>query len=102
MDPGNFRYRECYGGGALWDLGPYAVSVGRILFGGEPTAIAGQVLTRGGPDDVDTAFNLAATYSDGRSAVGHFGFNTVYRNRLDRSEERRVGKESRTRTSTEH
>src|SRR5205085_2558452 len=35
LDPTNFRYRRALGGGALWDVGPYAVSVGRTFFGDE-------------------------------------------------------------------
>ncbi len=35
-DPGNFRNVLEYGGGALYDIGCYAVSVARTLFGREP------------------------------------------------------------------
>jgi predicted dehydrogenase len=83
MDPANFRYRRDLGGGALWDLGPYASCVGRLFFAEEPENIVGRVLQRGGPDHVDTAFSMLATYDGGRSVVGHFGFDTVYRNRVD-------------------
>ncbi|MBM2812161.1 MAG: oxidoreductase, partial [Chloroflexi bacterium] len=83
MDPANFRYRRALGGGCLWDLGPYASAVGRVFFGGEPQSVACTVLAYGGADDVDVAFNMLADYSDGRSVVGHYGFDTVYRNRLD-------------------
>ncbi len=83
MDPANFRYRRALGGGALWDLGPYASAVGRLFYGEEPEYVAAQVLARGGPDDVDIAFSIMATYTAGRSVVGHFGFDTVYCNRVD-------------------
>lgn len=77
----NFRYKAGCDGGALWDLGPYAVTPGRIFFGEEPQEIACRVTGEG--DEVETSFSVLMTYSDGRSMVGHFGFNTGYRNRLD-------------------
>jgi predicted dehydrogenase len=83
LDASNFRYQRALGGGALWDVGPYAVSVGRVFFGGEPTDVACQVLERDGPDDVETAFSVLLAYRDGQSVVGQFGFNSVYRNRVD-------------------
>jgi predicted dehydrogenase len=83
MAPANFRYRRALGGGALWDLGAYASCVGRLLFEAEPDEVYGRVLARGGPDDVDTAFTMMATYPGGRSVTGHFGFDTVYANRVD-------------------
>jgi dTDP-3,4-didehydro-2,6-dideoxy-alpha-D-glucose 3-reductase len=83
LDASNFRYQQALGGGALWDVGPYAISVGRTFFGGEPETVACQVLEHGGPDPVETAFSVLLTYSGGRSVVGQFGFNSVYRNRVD-------------------
>lgn len=79
----NFRYVRALGGGALWDLGPYAVSAGRIFFGDRPVAVACQILSWGGEDHVETAFSLLTTFPDGRALVGHFGWDTVYRNRLE-------------------
>lgn len=77
----NFRYRAILDGGALWDLGPYAVTPGRLFFGTEPEEVVCRVTEWG--DEVETAFSVLVTYGDGRSTVGHFGFNTGYRNRLD-------------------
>ncbi|MBN1811732.1 MAG: Gfo/Idh/MocA family oxidoreductase [Anaerolineae bacterium] len=77
----NFRYQAAADGGALWDLGPYAVTPGRLFFGAEPEEIFGRVTEWG--TEVETGFSLLMTYSDGRSMAGHFGFNTGYRNRLD-------------------
>ena len=56
MEPDNFRYRRALGGGALWDLGPYAAAVGRVFLDDEPASVACRVLARGGPDGVETAF----------------------------------------------
>ena len=83
LDPANFRYRRALGGGALWDLGPYAASVGRLFFGAEPETVSCVILGRGGPDAVDTAFAMLTTFPGGGSVVGSFGFGTVYRNRVD-------------------
>ena len=43
LDPANIRNVAEYGGGALMDIGCYAVNVARMLFGGEPTAVTGLV-----------------------------------------------------------
>jgi predicted dehydrogenase len=83
LDPDNFRYRRALGGGALWDLGPYAVSIGRVLFGESPLAFQAHVTSTGGVDDVETGFSILGSYPGGKSLVGHFGFDTVYRNRVD-------------------
>lgn len=81
MDPTNFRYRSVLGGGALWDVGPYAVATGRIFFGEEPTVVACQTLARGG-EDVEIAFSALQVFPSGGSLVGHFGFDAAYCNRL--------------------
>jgi predicted dehydrogenase len=75
------RWRAEWGGGALWDLGPYAVTPGRLLFDAEPMAITAQAVT---PADreVDTSFSLLMTYPGDRVLVGHFGMGTAYVNRL--------------------
>ena len=76
----NFRYQKQLGGGALWDLGPYAVSPGRLFFDDEPDEVFCRVGTRSAVTGVDTSFSMLATFPGGRSMVGHFDFNTEYRN----------------------
>lgn len=83
LNPEDFRYRKDLGGGALWDTGPYAVSVGRLFFESEPEEVFCKILSRGGKDDVDISFSVLATYPDGKSMVGHFGFTTEYINQLN-------------------
>lgn len=83
LDYDNFRYKKELGGGALWDLGAYAVTPGRVFFNADPTEVFCQVRTRDRKRDIDTSFSLLAIYSEGRSMVGHFGFNTEYRNHLN-------------------
>lgn len=76
----NFRYQRALGGGALNDLGPFAVSAGRTFFGAEPEEICCRVTALGA--EVDTAFSLMLTYPEGRSLTGHFGFDAGYVNHL--------------------
>ncbi|MBI4576666.1 MAG: Gfo/Idh/MocA family oxidoreductase [Planctomycetes bacterium] len=83
VPPGDFRLRGELGGGALLDLGPYAVSPGRVLFEAEPLAVDCRVLARDAATGVETAFAVVATYPGGRGLAGHFGIaGTEYRNRL--------------------
>lgn len=79
----NFRWQRHLGGGALWDLGPYAVSPGRLFFNAEPDEIVCRVCTKNQATGVDTSFSVLAVYPGGRSMVGHFDFNTEYRNGIN-------------------
>ncbi|HWB95995.1 MAG TPA: Gfo/Idh/MocA family oxidoreductase [Bryobacteraceae bacterium] len=81
LSPQNFRYRAELGGGALWDLGPYAVTPGRIFFESPPSGIHAWRLSAN--DEVDTSFSMVGVYPDGRSCIGSFGYTTGYINRLD-------------------
>jgi len=81
LPPDNYRWQAALGGGALWDLGPYAVSLGRVLFGGEPETIRAQVVARSG--EVDAAFTYWAGYAGGRAIAGHMGFDTAYANSVE-------------------
>lgn len=81
LPAGNFRHRADRGGGALYDLGAYAVSPGRVFFDAEPDQMACHILSRG--PDVETAFVCQMTYPGGKSFTGTFGFDTGYANRLD-------------------
>jgi len=82
LNPEDFRFKKRLGGGALWDLGPYAVSVGRLFFKEEPKEVFCRICSWGGSDNIETSFSMLMTYSDGRSIIGHFGFDTEYRNYL--------------------
>lgn len=73
--PENFRQQPELGGGAVLDLGPYAVSIGRVFFGDSPL----KLISSGSY----SAFSLLANYNDSRSLVGHFGMTTGYINRLE-------------------
>lgn len=78
----NFRNNAELGGGAAWDLGPYAVSIARFIFN-QPLHRLSAVLTSTHPQTgADTGFTLLAACEDGSSMVGHFGFDTQYTNKL--------------------
>jgi predicted dehydrogenase len=83
LNPQDFRnYRES-GGGALWDLGPYAVAVGREFFGSDPEEVIGVALSHNAGAAIDTAFSALLTYPGGKSVAGQFGFDTEYRNQAN-------------------
>jgi predicted dehydrogenase len=44
-DPGNIRNQVAHGGGAVMDIGCYAVNVSRMLFAAEPVAVTARVRT---------------------------------------------------------
>lgn len=79
--PENFRYQRSLGGGAIMDTAPYAVSVARYFFNAEPEQVFCVVNERK-EDGLDIEYSLMMQYSDGRSMIGHFGFNTEYINQV--------------------
>jgi dTDP-3,4-didehydro-2,6-dideoxy-alpha-D-glucose 3-reductase len=80
LEEKNFRYKKEYGGGALLDLGPYAISSGITFFGEQPIEVFSTINRTGGLEGVETSFSILANYSQGRTMVGHFGFDTEYVN----------------------
>ncbi|MFF0428473.1 Gfo/Idh/MocA family protein [Streptomyces sp. NPDC004520] len=77
----DFRFDRARGGGAFADTGPYLASLGRVLWQAEPEQL--NVLVGERTDDgLETAYSVLASYPGGRTAVGHFGFTTVYQNTL--------------------
>ena len=79
--PENFRYQKTLGGGAIMDTAPYAVSVARYFLGGEPEQVFCIVNERQ-KDGLDIEYSLLMKYADGKSMIGHFGFNTEYINQV--------------------
>lgn len=79
--PENFRYQKSLGGGAIMDTAPYAVSVARYFLGGEPEQVFCIVNERQ-DDGLDIEYSLLMQYNDGKSMIGHFGFNTEYINQV--------------------
>lgn len=81
MPADNFRMQKAAGGGMLWDLGPYAVSASRVLFGEAPVEVVAHAHRAEGAA-VDTAFHVMMRYANGASLMGRFGMHTAYVNRL--------------------
>lgn len=81
VPPDDWRWDASTGGGAIADLGPYAVSVGRVLWDTEPTSVSLVVNSRA-HSGVVSSFSVLAEYSGGRSVIGRFGFTMPYRNDL--------------------
>lgn len=79
--PENFRYQKALGGGAIMDTAPYAVSVARYFLGGEPDQVFCIVNERQA-DGLDIEYSLLMQYDNGKSMIGHFGFNTEYINQV--------------------
>lgn len=79
--PNNFRYQKVLGGGAIMDTAPYAVSVGRYFFGSKPEKVSCIVSERQ-EDGLDIEYSLLMSYPDGKTMIGHFGFNTEYINQV--------------------
>lgn len=77
----NFRYRKSLGGGAVADTGVYAVVPGRLFFGHAPTAVDARIASRA--EEVETGYSLLMDFGEGRTLVGHFGFDTEYRNWIE-------------------
>lgn len=81
FQPNNFRYQKSLGGGAIMDTAPYAVSVGRYFFGSKPEKVECVVSERQ-EDGLDIEYSLLMSYPDGKTMIGHFGFNTEYINQV--------------------
>lgn len=77
--PGDIRYCRALGGGALLDVGFYAVH-GALLFLGEHTEVAGSTLSYGpAPDGVDLGGAALLADRDGMLGQLTFGFQHSYR-----------------------
>jgi predicted dehydrogenase len=76
----NFRYHKSMGGGAINDLGPYAVATSRFFMRQQPKDLTCSILAAHPKTGVDISFSLMAEYEDGKSLVGLFGFDTEYQN----------------------
>ena len=77
----NFRHQAALGGGALWDLGPYAVTPGRLFFDAAPVEVVCRP-SAGVGQAVESGFSVLARYPGDRTMVGHFGMGAGYLNQL--------------------
>jgi len=67
-NPHDIRFEAALGGGVMYDVGSYCVSVARAVMGREPVLVNGRA--RFGPDsDVDEVFAGILTFADGAQAT---------------------------------
>jgi xylose dehydrogenase (NAD/NADP) len=74
MDADNVRLVPEWGGGALWDIGVYPLSLAQYVMGGPPEAVIGDQVV--GDTGVDMLFAGQLRYSGGRMAHISCSFNT--------------------------
>jgi len=66
-DPTNIRNIREVGGGALYDIGCYAINASRMLFGGEPTEVKATI-RRDGTMGVDVVTSAILRFGDGTAS----------------------------------
>lgn len=75
-DPKNVRLVPEYGGGSLWDVGVYPVSLAQFLFGSPPERVSARQVI--GETGVDVAFWGQMYYPGGRTAQFFSSFSTSF------------------------
>jgi predicted dehydrogenase len=70
------RLDPALGGGCLWDVGCYPVSIAQHLSGAPPVRVSGSKAM--GPTGVDEVFAGAVTYANGVVCQLHAGFRAAY------------------------
>jgi predicted dehydrogenase len=75
------RLDPALGGGSLWDIGCYAVSIARLVAGAEPVAALGVAVPAG--SGVDDAFSGLLEFPQGVVATVHSSFRAAYRTWLE-------------------
>jgi predicted dehydrogenase len=79
-DP-DVRLDASLGGGSLWDVGCYAVSIARLVAGAEPVSALG--VANLGSHGVDDSFGGLLRFSNGVVASVHSSFRAAYRTWLE-------------------
>ena len=72
----NIRFDPAAGGGALWDMGCYAVNMSRLTFGREPERVSATSWVRPG-EKVDTTTSGVLDFGEGRTAVFSVSFDFI-------------------------
>jgi D-xylose 1-dehydrogenase (NADP+, D-xylono-1,5-lactone-forming) len=75
--PGDVRRDLALGGGSIWDVGCYPISLARYIAGGEPTAVFGHAIN--GPTDIDEGFAGQLMFGDTVHAQFDSGFRAPFR-----------------------
>lgn len=80
-DPSNYRWFPGQGGGALYDVGCYTISIARLMLGAEPTAVS--AAARIDPaTGVDMTTEALLEFPDGRFALCESSFEAHFQSRL--------------------
>lgn len=79
--PNDVRLDPALGGGSLWDIGCYAVSVARLVAGSEPLEAFGWASW--GPTGIDESFSGLLRFPGELTATVHSSFKSRYRTWLD-------------------
>ena len=79
--PNDVRLEPSLGGGSLWDIGCYAVSVARLAAGAEPLEAFGWAAW--GPTGIDESFTGLLRFPGGVTATLHSSFKSRYRTWLE-------------------
>jgi predicted dehydrogenase len=75
--PGDVRRVPEFGGGSVWDIGCYPVSLARLVAGGEPTEVFGRAVI--GPSGVDEVFAGQLSFPNGVLAQFDCSFAEPFR-----------------------
>ena len=73
---GNYRWDPAMGGGALWDVGVYPLSLSQWLLGGPPTHVLGHAQRNAA--GVDIAFSAQMQYANGAVSQFYCGFQSPW------------------------
>lgn len=82
LPPGDIRYRDDLGGGALLDVGVYPLRAARLLLG-PGLSVAGATLAIDTDRGVDVSGHVLLVSDDGVTAALEFGFRHSYRSRYE-------------------
>jgi len=77
----NFRYSKSLGGGAIYDLGPYAASIIRLFLDSKSLSLNSLILSRD-INGIDTSFTVQGKDDCNNFFSGYFGFCSEYVNNL--------------------
>ncbi|MBM7839492.1 putative dehydrogenase [Alkalihalobacillus xiaoxiensis] len=79
-DLDNFRVKKEYGGGSLYDIGVYPLSLARMIFGEEPEAITVHPLSPASHNHVDMSAAGLVEFANGRFLTFDCGMWAAFRN----------------------
>jgi xylose dehydrogenase (NAD/NADP) len=75
--PGDVRRDLALGGGSIWDVGCYPISMARFVAGAEPTVVFGHAIY--GPTGIDEGFAGQLMFGDALHAQFDSGFRAPFR-----------------------